>query len=244
MPDIPVPVEIEFADFIARLITETSEAVIAAQSEQEYRYSEITATATLDAGEFAARYITDQEVDEELAQLFPSNQPDQPHAIFVGAPYKPGATGVNESPNLTAALGLTPEHADLHTARAGQPATLTASAVSKIRHATRLRLATAHLAILRKTVARGFPLVAVDSGRINAKVSLELVRATSAAPPSRVARLVALLKQLARLAAQPAPHEQQNFRVVVRMADARLPQAQKLQVNVFGEVEITFKTIT
>ena len=87
MAEIVTPTDMGFAEFTAKLIQETFEAVLTAQADQEQRQAQFAEMAALSIEEFAARFISDSEVDAELARLFPTETPSQPHAIFPGGRY-------------------------------------------------------------------------------------------------------------------------------------------------------------
>jgi hypothetical protein len=239
MNDNPAPTEMGFAEFTAKLIAEMFEAIVTSQTDQEHQISDLIGAAELTLKEFAKRYITDDDVHIELARLFPSDEPDQPHAIFSGGPYTPNDVDVAESPALESTLGVVLERTDFRVSRQRGPAALNTSGVKLVRLATRMRLAEGRLAALRAVIGRGIARTIVDSGRINAKISFEVVRAEGPKPANRTARSVTAPGMSAAL-----PQDLSLVRLVVRQADERAPQTRNARANVLGEVEITFKTIT
>ena len=243
MVDVPTPSELGFAEFVAKLLSEVFDGVVIAQADQERRHAELSVGVRLEPAEFADSFIGQEEADAELARLFPPDKPDWPHMVVEGAYYQPKGARVDEFPNFAEALGvqLTPQD---YQKRQRGPATLKASAVEKLRHAARLILARRHLPALRETMARGIPRVVVDSGRVVAKLTFEVVTVEHAEEAEKAARLAAPIRPLARLSALSIGQFLPNVRLLVRQADERTPQTSQLEVDVFGEVEVTFKTVT
>ena len=224
--------DLGFAEFVAKLISEVVDAVAASQLEQERRQAELAAAARLDAEEFAERYVTDAEVDAELARHFPAAA-GPAHSIVPGAPVPPAV--------LLEALDveLVPKRDFAKPAR-GAPR-LEDPGVEKLREAVRRQIAEERLAALRELIARGVARVLVDSGRVNAKLTFQVVTIEEAeAEPS----LAAPLRPIGLLTGTPERLTLPDVRLVVRQADERSPQASTIQANVYGEVEVTFKTVT
>jgi hypothetical protein len=94
--------------------------------------------------------------------------------------------------------------------------------------AARLALARAQRGLLQDVLARGLPQIMVDHGRVTARLMFSLDEG-AAAPPGPAAGLPGLSGSL-RLRATPV--------------HARSPEFLRLQTNITGEVEITFKTVT
>ena len=253
MPDVPTPVEVGFSEFIARLISEVFASVVTAQAEQEERYAELLAAASLEPAEYVEQHLSGEELLAELQRLFPPRPEDkqQPHAIYVDAPYLPARGEQAESPPL-GLIGLSLEKSDLKR-QAGGPSLLRQSAVDKVESRVSEALASVRLRILKEMAARGIPRVQVDSGRINGKMTFHLLEEADETPSETTAatgsatagpRLNTLgnttLKGLLLPKARILPH----VRVLVRQADERAPSVSQVKANVFGEVEITFKTVT
>jgi hypothetical protein len=224
---VPAPVTMELAQFVAKIVADAFDGVREALRLQEERLAEISAAAALDPAEFAHLTITDPEVDVELAQLFPRSDPSHPHVVYAGAPYQPALpAGQREVPPFADAVRVHLEEADYTRPRRSAPFQLTALGVEKIRAAVRTQLGAAALAVLRQTIARGIPHLAVDSGRVSAKMSLTL-QDTAAGSASATASVPA-----------------KNVRLLVKTIDDRDPQNLGLRVDILSELQITFKTIT
>lgn len=246
MPSLPTPAEIGFAEFVGKLLSEVLDSVLSSQIEQERRLAELSASAALTLADAEALLVGEADVDAELARLFPADVPGG-HAVYGGASYRPEGGGLAEEPPFAATLGVTLlAHVDYGP---GQPAgqVLTVAGVAKIRAAARTRLAASLLAALRQIVGRGVPRVLVNSGRVNARMTFQLTsQAPSAAPASQLSPVFLGAAERARFAlptASLATSPPSSLRLTVRQASDRAPQVAQLQVDVYGEVEVTFRTV-
>ena len=242
MPETPEPIQVGFAEFAAKLISEVFEAVFTSQLDQEKRISELVSAAGLLPEEFADRYVTEDQVDAELTRLFPGDSKEHPSFIYVGAPYRPAKKDVSELPPINAELGVILEKTDYTVKKQG--AALNTTGVNKIRAAVRQNLANANLTAIQEIIRRGISRVVADAGRVNAKLTYEVIEVEKSAEPKKSASPSAGIKPSKNTLIVQEPGLLSKLRLEVRQADERAPQTQKLQVNVFGEVEIDFKTIT
>lgn len=254
---IPTAVQMGFAEFTAKLIADTFEAVTVALAEQETEFLELTRLAELPPEIFAQQAIADEDLEAGLAQLFPGDE-EHPHAVYVGAPYQPATSKTAEAPPFAALLGVTLIRGDW--TRRDTGIVLTQSGVDKVRAATRISLGLERYAALRQLLTRGLPRVLVDSGRINAKLTFEVTEveestattstaaaapaATTIEQPTMITRPITTITPLNRFVGLVRPFPQPNVRLLVRQVDTRDPQNTQAKVNVFSEVEITFKTVT
>ena len=111
----------------------------------------------------------------------------------------------------------------------------------EVRAAVRLRLARSYLAALRALVDRGAPQLVIDSGRMASKLTFQLAASEPAPAPAFFSTAPASLRRrfdLPAAATAPPP-----FRLAVRQANDRAPQLSRLQVDVYGEVEVHFRTL-
>ena len=241
MPDAPSPLDMGLAEFAAKLIAEVFDAVAASGADQERRHADIVQAASLTPEQYAGRMVSSVQTQAELVRLFPTRQRGQVHAIFAGAPYRPPAKNRAEDPPVAATLGLELQPGEFVKSAKGRFA-LAPAGVEKIVRAVQLRLAEAGLGCLQRLVARGVQRVVVDSGRVNAKLTFQVVR-TDDAKAGTGLHLAAPLQPLGNLPGISLPPALNNVRLVVRQADARNTGVSQEQVNVVGEVEITFKTV-
>lgn len=246
--ELLTPIEIGFAEFVAKLISETFDAVVIAQAEQEQQLADITQMVSQSLDTFAHQAILDEEIETELTLLFPTDDEERPHAVFVGAPYQPATKDLPENPPFRSLLGVELVRGDF------QRGKLTELAVVKIKQAVRLSLATARYNALRQVVTRGMPRVIVDGGRINAKLTFRITlieepeeeQPPPPSPPPPVAPLVQTIvgiTPLQRFTGLTRPFISPNVRLTVRQVNDQAPQTTQVQANVFSEVEVTFKTV-
>ncbi len=226
----PAPVEVGFGEFTARLISDVFDAVVASQLAQEQRLAELVAAAEWTVEEFAERVIADEEAKEELANLFPGRSVKAATSVVAGAPYRPARAGTPEEPPVEEVLGLRLVRGDYATRR--RQTVFTRRGVARVADAVRVRIADARHQAVREMVRRGLPRVIADGGRVNSKLTYEIVESNRQQPAPSGADLPVLGAAPARL------------RLLVRPADERAPQTRELQINVFGEVEISFTTLT
>jgi hypothetical protein len=258
MAEIVTPIDVGFAEFMAKLISEVFDSVVSSQAEQEERLAEMASAAAMEPSLFAESYISAEEVDALLARLFPprAEDADQISSIYVGAPYIAGGDAKTESPPVLVELDLTLQNGtDYRLHRRRRRVELLAAGVARIRSQAALVLAEARQEGLGRLLERGLPRVLVDSGRVNGKLTFQLVQQADAAGDNSAptgdnstatgtafAHLISpdLFKpRLAFASAKILP----KARLLVRQADERAPQSGVVS-NIFGEVEITFKTVT
>lgn len=262
MANVDTPVEVGFAEFVARLMSEVFDSVITSQVDQEQRYAEMYAAASLSEDEYGRRNIADEDVAVELAGLFPSRQEDESgeSAVYAGASYQPAGSDESENPPLKAVLGITLNKNDLR--EDDGHFFLTPAAVDIVVSATRKLMAARLLGVVKQIMARGLPRVVVDSGRVNGKLTFHLttgneteagvesdepgITAAAAAPVIPRAAVVRAFPfdGIKNVFTIPKARILPNVKVMVKQADDRSPQSSQVKANVYGEVEITFKTIT
>lgn len=243
------PIEVGFAEFIARLMSEVFDSVITSQVDQEQRYATMYAAASLTTDEFRRQHIGDDDINAELSHLFPPRpvDKDRPHMIWTKSPYAPAKGEAEENPPVFAQAGVRLTKQDLAEGDGGL--LLGPSAVQKISEAVAMALAEGQLNIAKHLVSRGLPRVVVDAGRINGKLTFNLTtnsqpqEVAASTPRTSVAasRLNILTNSLFSL---PKARILPNVKVMVKQADATSPQSSQVKANVYGEVEITFKTVT
>lgn len=246
MPTVPDPTEIGFTEFVAKLVADSFDGIVASLAEQERRHAEAAEAAALDEEDFADGYIDSTRVQGELAQLFPAREPGRRHGVYEGAPYEPAGERGSERPPFGAALDLVLGREDYVVQKERRETTLTAVGVHRIERAAALRVAREQLVGLRALVRRGLPRVMVDSGRIKAKVSYRVVRDEAYEEETEARRRTQGNDPVDPSTGIRFGHQRlaPELRLVVRPIDERAPEANGLAVDVLGEVEINFKTIS
>lgn len=153
------PVDIGFAEFVATLLSETVDSVVASATEQEERLRTLREATTLSPAIFAASYVDDGEVERLAAALFPSN--DGSTEIVVGGKVPSKAALVD--------LEIELDDGDVEGTK------LTASGVDAILAGLRSLMAGQRQIALRAAVETGLPRVIVDDGRILAKLTMQIL---------------------------------------------------------------------
>ncbi len=244
MPEALIPEEMGVAECAARLIEETFAAIIASSTDQQQAIDEIVATAALDAESSARSHVSAGDVDAELSRLFPSLS-EKPYVVADAAPYTPAAAAVEEAPPFARLLGVALDRTDYTVGRAAT--TLKPSAVEKLRAAAGLRIAQARLAALRGMMRLGMPRIMVDAGTIKARLVFRVVRLADAEKPEMKDRLATPLRPLRTVGGVGVGVDSgalAGLRFTVRQASDRAPQTSQLSADVFGEIELRFKTVT
>ncbi len=260
MADVESPVQVGFAEFMARLMSEVFDSVITSQIDQEQRYAEMLASAALTEEAYASQQISDSDVAGEVSGLFPPRpeDKDKPSAIYSGSPYFPDKKNQIESPSLLAVLGIKLNKEDLMAE--GEELFLTQGAVDAVSGHVRIKMAEIHLGLVKQIISRGLPRVVVDSGRINGKLTFHLTESTQnqalesetreTVAPGMEAKVGSMAKASVLSASGksiftlPKARILPNVKLMVKQADDTSPQSSQVKANVYGEVEITFKTIT
>lgn len=151
--------ELGFADFVAMLLVETLDAIVASHSSQEERLRALAAAAEQGLDEFAEN-IAPEVIDGTVAELFPDGSG--------GTALRAG--GEVPSPEGLARLGI------VLTRAAVRDNTLTAAGVDQIREGVRRYLAVSHRESLQEVAQRGVPRVHVDGGVLRSKLTFSAMR--------------------------------------------------------------------
>jgi hypothetical protein len=159
MPEQRSALDVGFADFVAVLLVETLESIVAAHTSQEERLAALRAAADLTVEQFASTGITMELLDATAARLFPDGEGGT--TLAVGGPV-PEAEALTE---LDVVLG----------AKDIDDAMLTEAGVTRIREALTLYLAGRQLDAVREVDARGVPRVRVEGGTLRAKLNFTAV---------------------------------------------------------------------
>jgi hypothetical protein len=260
--DIQIPVDLGFTEFVTSLLSEVLRSVVAAQGEQEERRRELLAVVGLEVEEFEALHLTADDVDAWLAQLLPSSDPDRLHDAVRGTPYVAADARTPESPPYAAVLGveITKEMVSEQTGR------LLAAGEQRLRAAAQRAIAEHQLQVARDLAERGLPRVVVDAGRITAKLTFEALQyrdqqevaqeereAEAASSEASASGLAGIRTFRPTIMAGRLPHLRhttvvpealRDVRLRVRTADPRAPSGPTARANVYGEVELTFRTVT
>lgn len=236
--------DVGFADFVAVLLVETLDSIVASHTGQEERLRALDGAAELTPEEFAAAGITAEMVDAALVRLFPDGQGGT--AVVPG-----GAVPADEA---LEELGVRLASGDT------EGEALTPSGVEAVRGGVTLHLARRQLEAVREVARRGVPRVLVDGGTLRAKVNFTAVRDESEpAPeastepevaPTVTTRALADLSLRSGLTTLSSPLTRgvldsirtTRLRVVQPVAETGGTGGPTSTAHVTGEVEIRFRT--
>lgn len=269
------PIDMGFAEFVAKLISEVFDAVVTSQAEQQEKFSELQDLITLSQESFIDHLLQQdsfiQQVDELLAEHFPTSSDTHLHAIYSGAPYQPASGNSPESPAVFDRLGIKMTKSDFH----GKNKTLRDSGVLKIYRKAAEPYAFQKRNVISKLIEQGLSNIVVDSGKINAKLTFSTNIANSAPEqeePDTQAKesksssntirniskgklsatalsKLALIHKLEpilpvnRFVGILKPNINKQVRLTVKPASNKSPQDVETKANIFSEVELNFKTI-
>ncbi|KGN42580.1 hypothetical protein [Knoellia aerolata] len=243
MPESTVS-DVGFAEFVAVLLVETLDSIVASHASQEDRLRALEAAADFTAEEVAATSITAGMVDLTLVELFPDGKGGT--SVVVGGP--------SPSQDVLAELGVTVPRRD---------GGLSSGDVGAIRNAVALLLARRHLESVQEVRRRGVPRVVVDGGTLRAKLAFTTTRRadTTPATPRRagagltpaatrdvlgslpVSRIGDLLGPRATVLRPEVLDGIRDLRLRVRPPETNPePGTPVEKADVFGEIEIRFRT--
>lgn len=250
MPELQRVDELGFADFVAMLLVETLDAIVASHTSQEERLRALASAAEQNIEEFTSS-ITDDIVSAALAQLFPDGK---------------GGTAVEEgaappSREDLDAIGIALVRGDVE----GSNEVLTARGVRRIAEGVRLHLAQSNLESIRRVALGGVPRVRVDGGVLRSKLTFSAMRRAESpsekvTPAGGIGRVSSLpLLSESRFAYVPILQKGlldsiASTRLTVSPALTRPPvgggsgstgggsNTQESNATIYGEVEIHFHT--
>jgi hypothetical protein len=227
---ITKPTEVGFAEFTAQLISETFQAVVRSMVQQEKEIREMERLTALGIEDFARLSITEDILRDEIIRIFPSKEgEDTESSIEPGSIYVPQANGQAEDPPIFLLTGYQVTKDDVKKDRETDKLRINEDGYSRIKEKIRLMLAANYKDTFLTMLQKGMPRVLVDHGRINTKLSFYLTEGKEEVKPKPTMTFISK-SALPRLTVKPVSN--------------RTPEFLSLGVNVIGEVEITFKTIS
>ncbi|GEM_PF-1276704 len=254
MSDIKLQ-DLGMAEFVAGLISETFEAITASVEDQMKRESELRAAVVLTPQQFRKQFFSDEKIltqitDESLEQLF-GVAADGKNCIQPNAFYRPATKVDAELPAVYEALQITLEEGDEKDFMGAESGgyQFTAQGVKKIREAVINNEVVMQQDTLRQLLNRGFPRILVDSGKILSKVSFSLVTNETETPasaeisPTGKAIIASRLQLVSRLGLKRSNLVNPALQFKIKTADATADSTQTSTANLYGEVEIHFKTV-
>lgn len=226
-------IELDFAEFTSTLISETLNAIMTSALTQEKQASQFEQQLSLSPEEYAKENLTQEHVEAEIRQLFPSTNGKS--SVYIGAPYALNNEGIEEFPPINKKIGYTITSEDLSTVRLSDQTIQTVINQTGYEHicaATRLTLATQQLLVIKQIIKRGIPRIYINDGHIKTKLMLRLenqtpIDITNSDEEDR--KKVSILNKLRKLVVQPV--------------NANKPEFLTLNADILSEIEITFKVI-
>lgn len=245
--------ELGFAEFVAKLISDTFGAVLASQIEQQDKISELNDLLSLSDEEFVALCMQDDELvfqlEGRLKQRYPFDSEFE-HAVFKGAPYQALTQQKDEQPPFFKDLGVSLEE---KTDFSGKK--LTEVGAQKVKMAVMLKIAQKQRQLLSNVLTDGIPKLSIDHGKINAKLTFSMkdegqqeeTEQPNSTPSSNavLTNNVALnnLSVANRFAGVIDTSKLIKTRLNITPASNRAPQDAQSSANIYSEVEIHFKSI-
>ena len=242
--------DIQFPEFTAKLITDTFDALIAANLRQTESYISLITSV----GEGLTKYINDtkddiggDEILQFLAKVVPPADEDEENN---GTKLIDGGTITeDEGENLKTALKVTTDiEADIVPDAAGGTITITPDAYSKILEAVAERIAANKYAILEKMVQQGILRLVVEKGLIETRLSFSThassfyqAKSTNYNRGTYNSRRKSRSSGIAALFGKYSSATTRNS-LTVSTAEKVDQDTTGSSVNIFGRVQINFKT--
>ncbi len=266
------PIDMGFAEFVAKLISEVFDAVVTSQAEQQEKLQELHELMALPEELFVDHLLQQnsflQQVDDLLYAHFPTEKEQQPHGIYAGAPYKPKTSRTPESPAIFEQLGVKLTKSDFDQS----DKVLTEEGVLKVYRKAATPYAVQKRNIISKLIEQGLSNIVVDSGKINAKLTFSTSMTGSndddsaeATPEAELANVsqprlnpslfssnlsrahvvtgIQPIQPINRYVGLLKPDLNKQVRLKVKQASNKSPQDVEAKSNIFSEVELHFKTI-
>ncbi len=240
---ISSPVELGFSDFVSKLISDTFEAVITTTMRQEEDWQQLNELLSQELEVFTDMVIDDDTLSSEMIKLFPDKEGDT--LIKKGASYtkaKP-KDGVAENPPIEALTGYKPKGKEL-----------SEEDVIAIYTALKNILGAKQYELLSKVFSRGATKVVVDAGKINAKLNFQILQVeddeeetpddTGGGETNLNIPRIFVKRKFPGFVGLSRPTELRNVHFFVKPPTDKDPQTSQVKANVYGEVEINFKTIS
>jgi len=242
---ISSPVELGFSDFVSKLISDTFEAVITTSVSQEEDWQQLSELLSMNLSSFTDTVINNSMVQDEIIRLFPDNLGGT--VISKGTKYIEAnpEKSIQESPAIQLLTGYVPE-GDI----------LSEKDVLNIYDAVKGILGRKQYDVLSSVYSRGATKVVVDAGKINAKLNFDIIQLEdneeeeeptpgpgSGIPLTDMSRIF-VKRKFPGFVGLARPMEMRNVHFFVKPPSDRDPQTSQVKANVYGEVEINFKTIS
>lgn len=239
------PVELGFSDFVSKLISDTFEAVITTSMRQEEDWQQLNELLAQSPSVFNDTVVDQKMVEDEIIRLFPDNEGGT--IIKKGLEYIRANPDKNvlENPPIEALTGYAPRGKELES-----------EDVIAIFEAVKSILGKKQYDVLSNVFSRGATRVVVDAGRINAKLNFDILQLENpddkdeeptpgpvVGDPLTMSRIF-VKRKFPGFVGLARPTEMRNVHFFVKPPTDKDPQTSQVKANVYGEVEVNFKTIS
>ncbi len=236
------PVELGFSDFVSKLISDTFEAVITTSVNQEEDWQQLGELLSQQIDVFTEIVIDNKSVDNEINRLFPDGEGG--NLITKGQDYKKSnpEKDIDESPLIYFYTGYQPKGSSL-----------SEQDVLEINRSVKNILGKKQYDVLSNVYSKGATRVIVDAGKINAKLNFEILQVEEdeedpadpvVGDPRPGLSRIFVKRKFPGFIGLARPTEMRNVHFFVKPPTDKDPQTSQVKANVYGEVEINFKTVS
>ena len=240
MPEpITNPVELGFSEFVSKLISDTFEAVIASSLSQEENWIQLNDLLSKELEVFTDLTVDESMVENEVIRLFPDGSGGT--TIVENEKYQ----GPNENEERTEAPPI-----EMLTGYKPKRNKLSGKDVVTIYKLIKTQLGKKQYEVLSLVFSKGATKVIVDAGKINAKLNFEILQVKESESEEETEnnkaenKRIFVKRKLPLFGGLSKPIEMQNVHFFVKPPVDTDPQTHQIKANVYGEVEIQFKTIS
>jgi hypothetical protein len=222
------------------LIADTFEAVVSSSISQEEDWNQLDELLSMEKEVFISQVVDEEMIENELIRLFPNEEGTC--AIVKGAKYTKAVPekGQADMPPVEALLNYKPSGNKL-----------TQTDVDNIRSAVRIMLGEKKYEVLSKVFSSGATKVVVDAGKINAKLNFNILQESESSPsggsggdpPPDPNKRIIIKRGLRGFGGFSRPLEMKGVHFFVKPPVDSDPQTHQVKANIYGEVEIQFKTV-
>jgi hypothetical protein len=238
------PVELGFSEFVSKLVSDTFEAIVSSTLSQEENWIQLRELLAHNLDDFSLLVIDDNTLELELNRVFPINKEGM--GIIIGRDYQKAdpEQNIQEEPPIYLYTGYQPSASKL-----------AAEDVEEIYRLVRNQLGQRQYDIMSNVLSKGTTKLVVDAGKINAKLNFEILQVEEAEETeedntsgndiqSIASKRIFVKNKLPVFSGLSRPTEMKNVHFFVKPPTDSDPQTHQVKANVYGEVEIQFKTIT
>jgi|GEM_PF-2566929 len=242
---ISSPVELGFSDFVSKLISDTFEAVVTTSMRQEEDWQQLNELLSQELDVFTELVVDQTMLENEIIRLFPDKEGGT--IIKKGLAYTKAnpEKQIVENPPIESITGYVPAGLKLNE-----------EDVIAVFQAVKNIIGRKQYEVLSNVFSRGATKVVVDAGKINAKLNFDILQVENTddedeeptpgpivGDPLSMSRIF-VKRKFPGFVGLARPTEMRNVHFFVKPPTDKDPQTSQVKANVYGEVEINFKTIS